>query len=357
MVSNLEATFFMDNGYIMYPKVFKNEEIMDAKTLIKNSLKISGIPKNETDSNKWVKEKTKIQRHSQLLELVNKGKLKTLIENHIGEFHNLKSCQIALRFPGEKTDLNDPTDWHIDNYTPRDLEQRKRIPDDFTALVGIYFSDNMELNSGNFTVYPGGHHHIQQYSLNNGGQSFYETNGLVDAQKKLCLSEPYQIIAQEGSIIIAHRMLPHIVGSNHSNNTRYVVWFRVKSKNRLKENKYEDCDTFLNIWKEWGKVTNKTKFENNIQKSMSTNDLELRGYGYAISQTSELLHMRCKTEKSRPNFFASMIDVKIFFGKSLEIHTNGFLNKQAHTRLYIGFQKKMRNFSIFIISNRNQKVH
>lgn len=92
---------------------------------------------------------------------MNRSKLRADLEKIFGLIHDVTRCQVALRFPGERVDINDPEWWkyddHIDNYTEKDMRIRRSIPRDFSALVGIWFTDNLEDDSGNFVVFPGGH--------------------------------------------------------------------------------------------------------------------------------------------------------------------------------------------------------
>lgn len=55
-------------------------------------------------------------------------------------------------------------------------------------------------------------------------------NGLVKAKQDIDLNDLFQVKASMGSVIIVNRLLPHTTGPNHSNNTRFVVWFRISTK-------------------------------------------------------------------------------------------------------------------------------
>jgi len=180
-INNLIANFALDNGYLLCPEFFDTQELETAKTLVDSTLSTVGIPQTREEAKKWVRAKSKIQRQKTLLDLVNKSKLRRVLGCLVSQgIQDVSSCQIAYRFPGERVKEYDNdgerfyiNDWHIDNYTTKDMTQRQRIPPDFTMLVGIYLEDNISRDQGNFVVFPGGHHQMESYSCSKGWPTFF----------------------------------------------------------------------------------------------------------------------------------------------------------------------------------------
>lgn len=338
-LTNLQANFFVDHGYLLLDSFISQEDIAEPTELIKQALNKTGIPTSKESAIQWVKEKSTLQQNNKFLSLINKSKVKQFLEEKIfvNKIQEVKSCQIACRFPGEQCgeDGSVPNNWyetwHIDNYTEKDFE-RRCLPKDFSCLVGVYLSDNEEEFSGNYTLFPGSHHSVQAFSRLNGGQEYYEKNGLQKIREEVKLNNPFQIKAKRGSVIIVHRMLPHLISApNTSKNIRTIIWYRICISTRPKNN--NDPETFTNIWKEWTglhtvlslKSTYPEKFGKEIQ------EIEYKGYGHLVTYNDEYFVMRLRQNNSKPCMFASMITIKYFISKNnIEVHTNGFMNRSKH---------------------------
>jgi hypothetical protein len=130
------------------------------------------------------------------------------------------SAQVALRFPQEGNDLT-PLPWHIDNVTEDGVKG-------FTLLVGVFLNATPLENSGNFTVFPGGHRVLEQHFKSSQGCNSLQRapSGRIivpDVQ----LSDAYQIRASPGDVVFAHHQLPHRAAPNTSPNIRVAVFFRI----------------------------------------------------------------------------------------------------------------------------------
>ena len=248
------------------------------------------------------------------------------------------SSEVSWR---ERVDKKDPEwwrmDWHIDNFTDRDINEKRQIPGDFSALVGIYFTDNEIDNEGNFVVFPGGHHQIQSFSRESGGIDFYKKDGLTTAKKEIELNNPFQVKAKAGSVMIAHRMLPHTTADNFSKNTRYVIWFRVRSKNRDNKSNFEDPESYLDIWREWSLIKREAKFnnklygENKLLFESKVSEMERRGLGELMNVNDEYILLRCRPSYGEPCLFASMLTIRYYYIRDeLEVHSNGFISRDTH---------------------------
>ncbi|CAF4087686.1 unnamed protein product, partial [Rotaria magnacalcarata] len=133
--------------------------------------------------------------------------------------------QIALRFPQDVEDNSLAYfPWHIDNVYPGSLKG-------FGLLVGIFLNDTLAPDSGNFTVFPGGHlvleEHFRKPQYSN---SLYRDKvGRINLPT-VNIGNQHQILARAGDIVICHHQLPHRAAPNISPNIRMAVFFRVYHK-------------------------------------------------------------------------------------------------------------------------------
>jgi hypothetical protein len=270
------------------------------------------------------------------------------------EIYPVKSCQIATRFPGENLDSMSEEKWHIDNFTEKDFE-RSHLPKEFDILVGILLCDNDDPSHGNFTCFPGGHHQLRAYGRKKCGKhldnsyiyNYFKTNGLSEARNDIKLSNPHQICAKFGSVIIADRMLPHLVSAPNISEsfTRTIIWYRVQKKSE-----------------------NFTKFIGNNTPDWTT-DLELEGKGYMsyldneIMSFDEIISLRLKPRIKQhiPNAFGSITELKLLKRKDMKIisvHTGGFLSKQSHKRLSMELEEifKYSGNDINVVINKINEI-
>jgi len=325
---DLRSKFLLAHGYVTFDNIIN---IDDTVKIIDDILdKSGGVPKSREEATKWIKIKSEFQSDSQLLNLINKGIIKDKLENILGDFEELKSCQISYRFSGENIDSENI---HIDNFTPRDMK-RKYIPNvsietpdrrfkEFDALVGVCLSDVYEEDRGNFTVFPGSHFRVQAWSRRHNGEEYFKKNGLEDMIKNFKSTgaklQPHQLCSKKGDLIIANRFLMHLISApNRSDQIRKIIWFRVKSKNKT-------IDHFNDIWQKW-KFINEHDFINQqfYRASDLSNKIEELGYGYKSAENEYYI----KSHMSIPNIFASMIILRIKDdNKNITIKTNGFISK------------------------------
>jgi len=149
--------------------------------------------------------------------------------------------QVALRRAGnaEKPCAPPP---HIDglptpfNGVPADVLVRN-----FTALVGVFLSPVRREFAGNFTVWPGSHHILEQHFRGCGMAA------LKDGMPQIRLGEPVQVMAEPGDIVLCHYGLAHSAAVNLSDDDRYAVYFRL----RLREIDDDPWSFMTEIWKGW----------------------------------------------------------------------------------------------------------
>lgn len=129
-------------------------------------------------------------------------------------------AQVALRFP-QKDDVKQYLPWHVDNV-------REDTVHSFGLLVGVFLTDAQLEDSGNFTVFPGGHRQLEGLFRSQGASAIFRNeNGRIVTPENMELSEPKQLLVQAGDVVIAHPLLPHRAAPNLSPNIRVAIYFRI----------------------------------------------------------------------------------------------------------------------------------
>jgi len=181
---------------------------------------------------------------------------------------------------------------------------------------------------------------------------FFEEDGLVSSRKEIPLNEPFQIMAKAGTVIVAHRMLPHSTAPNRSDSyVRRILWFRVRCAKRTIN--VNDPETFLDIWKEWKPLLSCTKrnlyytITNPVLRQYYTDCLsKVRqlGYGHVMSITPDLIVIRCRPLIGEPKLYAGMVTVKCeYLTGEITVHTGGFIARSHHKRMTVEIQSKTQN--------------
>jgi hypothetical protein len=340
MHSNINQQFIQDHGFIVLDSLIPGPELDGPVALIETIILDTGIPGNKLEASAWVAKKSKIQNNKIMLSCINdeSSYVRKELNKLFGKVKDVKSCQIASRFPGERAIIVNNerrvpekwyAEWHIDNYTEKDF-RRHHPPPEFTCLVGIYLTDNEQEFAGNYTVFPRAHHQIQAFSRKH-GMEYYALNGLRDIC--LPLSEPYQIKAKKGSVVIAHRMLPHLISApNITDTTRTIVWYRIKADQEQAQAQAQDQNVssiYYNIWKEWSALKYEPMPVNEFTDDV--NKIELEGLGYFTKFDHTLITLRIKPFNTFPAFFASHVTLQYnITTHDFSIHTNGFIEKHKH---------------------------
>lgn len=342
-MNNLHATFFHDNGFLVIPNWFqttkKKEILQDASDVCLQEIKnLSSLPTSKETASEWIRKKSRLQSSESLILLFES--CRPLVERHVVSSCSLASknrCQIAARFPGEGLQKNQ--NWHIDNFTEKDLK-RNKLPPEFDLLLGIYLTDNVEPNAGNFTVFPGTHIALQAwFAKNNYSWEKLAREGLtkISQEKDLSFSNPWQIQAPEGSIVLANRWLPHLISApNESKQTRVIVWFRIRG---ARQNILLPCDPWFNY------DVLKVKLNlSSIVRCPEMQEIELSNYGQLVRQEGNVLTLRLRQNHSEPNLFASRVQMDWDRKRNLilKVHTQGFLSATGHVRLASELQTHLK---------------
>ena len=134
--------------------------------------------------------------------------------------YGLDHIQVALNIPPFRHRPGAP---HLDGHRP---EQAR--PDSFTMLAGIYLVDESAPDSGNLWVWPGSHLVHERMFGEQGPKALLATSGHTHSLAvPPHYSEPLQVLANRGDLLLAHFLLGHNSGGNTSNRTRRIIYYRL----------------------------------------------------------------------------------------------------------------------------------
>ena len=134
--------------------------------------------------------------------------------------HSLDHKQVALNIPPSPHRPGGP---HLDGHRP---EQAR--PDSFTILAGIYLVDESAPDTGNLWVWPGSHLVHERLFREQGPAALLATSGnATSLAAPPRYSEPVQVLANRGDLLLAHFLLGHNIGGNTSHRTRRIVYYRL----------------------------------------------------------------------------------------------------------------------------------
>jgi hypothetical protein len=232
----------LKDGYVKIPGAVPTIIVKEAMKAINHSIG-KGISSNHHGAN-YCRE---LETDPVITDLFNKTPVKSLVDSLIGEddYYDIRSAQIALRFPDYADEVPDDAGAHLDGV----LHVKDRIEQTFTALVGIILSNQRETGCGNFTVFPGTHRAYETYFREHGAEALFDDPGFETRHRSLNvpLPKPVQITGEPGDAIITHYQLIHAGGFNLSERIRYSCYFRVDHKARK-----EDWQGALtDQWRHW----------------------------------------------------------------------------------------------------------
>lgn len=177
-----------------------------------------------------------VAQSDKILALLYGTPLWTLVQRLMGRgcTGKLQQAQIALRAPNpdaaaiddnEQLPPKHPKQWHIDGMIERDGQFSN-----FSVLVGVALSDQLQPNCGNLIAFAGSHHVLQpmvrQEVETPGSYPFLGNRG--DDGGKPELRNGQQILLGIGDAVVLHQKVAHRVGINCSPNIRYQTYFRLK---------------------------------------------------------------------------------------------------------------------------------
>jgi len=240
-LTNEHKRHLYEQGYVKLPGAVPRERVHTALRAINASLGGNGIDPAQLPTFRSQSYAPELRRSPAILGLLTESSLWSAVESLIGagQVAPVSDGQIALRFPILETPKTHAP--HLDGmYSPNNGVPAGTIGN-FTLLVGVFLSDLPEINSGNFTLWPGTHRLFETYFREHGPQS------LLNGMPPVDMPAPVQVTAQPGDAVLCHYQLAHTITSNGSPNIRYAIFFRLKRVNH--ESVKWDCMT--DIWLEW----------------------------------------------------------------------------------------------------------
>jgi hypothetical protein len=220
-LSDTERRLLETEGYVLLPGIVPAERVRAALRAINASLGGVGIPPDRLVQFRAQSFCPELQQDPVVVDLYQATAVREVAESLIGpgRIRPVRGAQIALRFP--TLEAPRPPVPHLDGmHTPTNGVPEGTIAN-FTALVGVFLSDVLAPDSGNFTVWPGSHLLYAQYFREHGPES------LLRGMPPVELPAPRQVLARAGDAVICHYLLGHGVASNASPFVRYAVFFRL----------------------------------------------------------------------------------------------------------------------------------
>lgn len=231
----------IDAGFTLLRGVVPAEKVAAALRVINAALGAHGADPAQLDiyrSRSWVPEVT---GDPAIVALLTETPLWSLAESAIGAglIEPVDNGQIAMRFPS--TAPAGTPHAHIDGmYTPTNGVTEGQISN-FTALVGVYLSDVLTPDAGNFVVWPGTHRIYADYFAREGAQA------LLKGMPPVEIGDPVQTTPNAGDAVLSHYQIGHGIASNVSPHIRYGIYFRLK---RVGHDQIRH-EVMTDLWREW----------------------------------------------------------------------------------------------------------
>lgn len=118
----------------------------------------------------------------------------------------------------------------------------------FTAVVGVFLSDVLQVGSGNLIVYPGTHVENAEVFKAKGVEWIFNKDGHHYQPLDLDPNRALPLMARAGDIVLMHYNLAHSIFANYSPLTRYAVYYRLISDKVHSRPQYESVK---DLWIDW----------------------------------------------------------------------------------------------------------
>jgi Phytanoyl-CoA dioxygenase (PhyH) len=244
-LSESDLRRFATEGYLVVPAVIDNSLLEAADPEI-DAVTVE-LPPVEGDrgpgANLWFPPVGRLPSCDKMLRCSPALRIAEELVSPLELEHAFDHIQIATTVPGWSHKPGGP---HIDGHGPG-----QDPPASFTLLAGIFMTDQRSSQSGNLWVWPGSHLDHQRLFHQRGTKVLQQTGGhctLLDPP--LELSEPVEITANRGDLLLAHYLLGHNKGGNISTHVRRTVYYRLSVPGHTDH--WEP--TFLDPWTEYEPV-------------------------------------------------------------------------------------------------------
>lgn len=132
------------------------------------------------------------------------------------------SAQIQIRLPAAHLEQVQPNKgMHVDGVACPHLDPAELRT--FTLLVGVLLSEVISTASGPLRFLPGGHHRMAEWF-----HTRWSPGTAEQVPPELAAQAGTPLLGQAGDAIVMHHLVPHAVGTNHTNAPRVMAYFRLK---------------------------------------------------------------------------------------------------------------------------------
>jgi hypothetical protein len=157
----------------------------------------------------------------QILALFDQSGASGLVAELIGDFNPVITSQVQIRVPESELEQAQPAKaMHVDGVACPHLDPAELRT--FSLLVGVVLSDVSDPDGGALRYVRGGHLSMAEW---------FRTEwsiGLTDqVPPQLDVEQGIPFLGKPGDLLLMHHLVPHSVGSNHTNVPRVMAYFRV----------------------------------------------------------------------------------------------------------------------------------
>jgi hypothetical protein len=233
----------VEDGYVHLEGVIAAPLVDEALRAINASLGSAGMPREQLATFRASTFTPDLVASEPIRALYRNSALAPLTESAVGagQVRPPETGQIALRFP---TLSATPAVPHIDGVAYPGNGVPPGTLQHFTALAGVFLSDALGPDRGNFTVWPGSHRKLEAHVRQRGPEA------LVNGLPPLDYGPPRPLAVHAGDALIAHYLLAHAAAPNLGPHIRYAVFFRLAQV----DHNHADTRPLSDLWREWAGI-------------------------------------------------------------------------------------------------------
>lgn len=225
-VTSDDRSAFRERGYVVIGGVLDAGQILAAKQLIAAMLK-SDLPEQGHAGPYFLWPRFPAAGHP-LLDLYRDARIGSLaaalLRPDLGP-GDPDFAQVAVTIPPWPHRPGGP---HVDGLAPPAPDG---CPGTFSLLAGVWLSDQSDLDRGNLWVWPGTHLRFGSYLAEHGADALMRVEEMNPGPyPKIELGEPVQATGTAGSVLLAHYLLAHNIGSHDGpagTDGRETVYYRL----------------------------------------------------------------------------------------------------------------------------------
>lgn len=159
--------------------------------------------------------------HPDILALFTGSGAAELVADLVGDHTPITTTQIQIRVPQAESRQPQPAKaMHVDGVSCPHLDPNELRT--FSLLVGVTLSEVSDPDGGALRYLPGGHLRMAEW---------FRTEwslGITDqVPPQIDVEQGVPFLSKPGDVLIMHHLVPHSVGTNHSDTPRVMAYFRV----------------------------------------------------------------------------------------------------------------------------------